>query len=235
MQSLVVGVDRLKWGHHDTKDQMLGRALSYLTLYSTLGIVLRWSVGVKLLSAADDPEPVKNASQVLEAPLGAPDEEEEDDRAPLLRQRGKGSGSEATMVAEPEDIGDISSPEFRRPRNGRKDSRPGDFTSFPNTPRTRPQSLSDIGSDDEGHSDPEWGYAHGAASKIQQTVQSTSAFRARTRRRWRRFVVKPVVKVAKTLHEFMTVPLCVLETSFERLRQPKTSTATLPCSRSSSL
>ena len=54
MQSLVVGVDAMKWGAHDTKDQMLGRALSYLTLYSTLGIVLRWSVGVKLLSAADD-------------------------------------------------------------------------------------------------------------------------------------------------------------------------------------
>jgi hypothetical protein len=32
---------------------MLGRALSYLVLFSTLGIILRWSYGVRLLSAAE--------------------------------------------------------------------------------------------------------------------------------------------------------------------------------------
>ncbi|WWC59132.1 uncharacterized protein I303_101680 [Kwoniella dejecticola CBS 10117] len=54
IQSLVVEVPGLKWDEHDTKDQMLGRALTYLVLYSTLGMMLRWSWGVKLLSQADD-------------------------------------------------------------------------------------------------------------------------------------------------------------------------------------
>lgn len=47
-------VPGLKWGSDDSKDQMLGRALTYLVLYSTLGMMLRWSWGVKLLSNADD-------------------------------------------------------------------------------------------------------------------------------------------------------------------------------------
>ena len=33
---------------------MLGRALTYLILYSTLGMMLRWSYGVHLLTQADD-------------------------------------------------------------------------------------------------------------------------------------------------------------------------------------
>ena len=53
MQSLVVTVPTLKWDDDDSEDAMLGRALSYLVLYSTLGMVLRWSYGVHLLSKAD--------------------------------------------------------------------------------------------------------------------------------------------------------------------------------------
>ena len=71
MQSLVVSVPDLKWGNDDNKDGMLGRALTYLTMYSTLGMVvrtlsfclslkrltmiikLRYSYGIKLLSRAD--------------------------------------------------------------------------------------------------------------------------------------------------------------------------------------
>ena len=41
MQSLVVTVHELKWGRGDTKDAMLGRALTYLVLYSTLGMMVR--------------------------------------------------------------------------------------------------------------------------------------------------------------------------------------------------
>lgn len=41
MQSLVVTVHELKWGKSDTKDAMLGRALTYLVLYSTLGMMVR--------------------------------------------------------------------------------------------------------------------------------------------------------------------------------------------------
>ncbi|KAL5480961.1 hypothetical protein ACEPAI_9902 [Sanghuangporus weigelae] len=53
MQSLVVAVPNLKWDDDDSKSAMLGRALSYLVLSSTLGMVLRWSYGVHLLSQAD--------------------------------------------------------------------------------------------------------------------------------------------------------------------------------------
>ena len=41
MQSLVVSVPDLMWGNDDNKDVMLGRALTYLTMYSTLGMVVR--------------------------------------------------------------------------------------------------------------------------------------------------------------------------------------------------
>lgn len=54
MQSLTYTVESLKWGTEDSRDAMLGRALSYLVLFSTLGIILRWSYGIKLLSTADD-------------------------------------------------------------------------------------------------------------------------------------------------------------------------------------
>ncbi|KAG5641775.1 hypothetical protein DXG03_004270 [Asterophora parasitica] len=54
MQSLVVSVPGLKWTKDDNKNAMVGRALTYLVVYSTLGMVLRWSYGVKLLSQADD-------------------------------------------------------------------------------------------------------------------------------------------------------------------------------------
>ncbi|CAK9784257.1 auxin efflux carrier [Cutaneotrichosporon oleaginosum] len=57
VQSLVGVVPGLKWGKDDSKDAMLGRALTYMVLYSTLGMVLRWSYGVKLLASADDEEP----------------------------------------------------------------------------------------------------------------------------------------------------------------------------------
>ena len=41
MQSLVMSVPDLMWGSDDNKDVMLGRALTYLTMYSTLGMVVR--------------------------------------------------------------------------------------------------------------------------------------------------------------------------------------------------
>jgi auxin efflux carrier family protein len=40
MQSLVATVPSLKWGDQDDRDSMLGRALTYLVLYSTLGMVV---------------------------------------------------------------------------------------------------------------------------------------------------------------------------------------------------
>ncbi|KAJ1018477.1 hypothetical protein NDA18_006628 [Ustilago nuda] len=58
MRSLVVTVPQLHWDEQgepeDTVDGMLGRALTYLVLFSTLGMFLRWSVGAKLLSSVEE-------------------------------------------------------------------------------------------------------------------------------------------------------------------------------------
>lgn len=40
MQSLVVTVHGLKWSKDDNKNAMLGRALTYLVLYSTFGMIV---------------------------------------------------------------------------------------------------------------------------------------------------------------------------------------------------
>lgn len=41
MQSLVVTVPGLKWDDDDSKNAMVGRALTYLVLHSTLGMIVR--------------------------------------------------------------------------------------------------------------------------------------------------------------------------------------------------
>jgi auxin efflux carrier family protein len=43
MQSLITTVPGLKWGPEDGKSAMIGRALTYLVLHSTLGMVVRHS------------------------------------------------------------------------------------------------------------------------------------------------------------------------------------------------
>ena len=40
MQSLVITVPNLKWGDDDNVNAMVGRALTYLVLYSTMGMVV---------------------------------------------------------------------------------------------------------------------------------------------------------------------------------------------------
>jgi len=63
MQSLVATVSDLKWDEDDDKNTMLGRALTYLVMYSTLGMILRWSYGVRLLSKADPEAPETGANE----------------------------------------------------------------------------------------------------------------------------------------------------------------------------
>ncbi|TXT13478.1 hypothetical protein VHUM_00845 [Vanrija humicola] len=72
VQSLVVEVPGLKWGPDDNKDMMLGRALTYMVLYSTLGMMLRWSWGVRLLSSADEEEEVNKPLAVVDLTQAAP-------------------------------------------------------------------------------------------------------------------------------------------------------------------
>ncbi|OBZ67550.1 putative transporter C5D6.04 [Grifola frondosa] len=73
MQSLVVTVPGLKWGDDDSENAMVGRALTYLVLYSTLGMVVRWSYGVRLLSQAD-PEHTGHVEDGRSGPLLERDE-----------------------------------------------------------------------------------------------------------------------------------------------------------------
>ncbi|KAG6328682.1 hypothetical protein ID866_10407 [Astraeus odoratus] len=54
MQSLVATVPGLKWGPDDDENAMFGRALTYLVVFSTLGMMLRWSYGVRLLARANE-------------------------------------------------------------------------------------------------------------------------------------------------------------------------------------
>lgn len=93
MQSLTYTVESLKWGTQDSRDAMLGRALSYLVLFSTLGIILRWSYGIQLLSTADDEVANDEEQPILvneRDPPGAtnPDQGElnHDVSAPLLEE-----------------------------------------------------------------------------------------------------------------------------------------------------
>lgn len=122
MQSLVVTVHGLKWGKDDSKDAMLGRALTYLVLYSTLGMILRWSYGVRLLAQADD-EVTDN---------GVPDE-----TTPLLQN---GDNRPPHVIVQ-----SVASPTTLRPGHARR--RSAFFRSFPNSPNLSRANLSTIDSE----------------------------------------------------------------------------------------
>ncbi|KAF9225657.1 auxin efflux carrier [Gyrodon lividus] len=77
MQSLASTVPLLKWGPEDSIDAMFGRSLTYLVMFSTLGMMLRWSYGVRILSQADEGEPQPPIPQ-LRLPGGYRDEEGSD-------------------------------------------------------------------------------------------------------------------------------------------------------------
>ncbi|KAA1068986.1 hypothetical protein PGT21_007917 [Puccinia graminis f. sp. tritici] len=53
IQSLSLSLEKLKMNSLDTPDKELGRAFSYLAVYSLLGTLLRWSYGVKLLEPSE--------------------------------------------------------------------------------------------------------------------------------------------------------------------------------------
>ncbi|KAJ8463728.1 hypothetical protein ONZ51_g10060 [Trametes cubensis] len=138
MQSLVVTVPGLKWGDDDNNDAMVGRALTYLVLYSTLGMVVRWSYGVRLLSQAD-PEPVQMEAEGGEAsPLLTPDEvpfppSAEEER--ILHHEGS-SASLSTQDSQIKPQSRANPGVSVEEVDGRKF-----FYSFPNTPASRRTDL----------------------------------------------------------------------------------------------
>ncbi|KAJ7746340.1 membrane transport protein-domain-containing protein [Mycena metata] len=225
MQSLVVTVPGLKWGKDDNKSAMLGRALTYLVLYSTLGMVLRWSYGVRLL-AQSDPE------------NEAVDEEETD---PLLGHAHDRFATDDTLrptsrVFEDEDTPHISVEEparthkLLRPAHERKRSR--FYNSFPNSPNQSRMKLPDIDSSpnsasgsafmhspesSDSESDPEAEplpvHAESSAPTLPQHVRrpsrhirQPSTISSLGASGWRRNKRRLHVAWA-ALNEFMTVPL----------------------------
>ena len=194
MQSLVVTVPALRWDAEDNKNSMLARALTYLVFYSTLGMVVRWSYGVRLLSQAD-PEGLENTPVPHEPmqPEGGLEEQ--------LSHNSDLSDSEQTP-----DIKTVRSPPFlsvaRRTRTANV------FYSFPNTPTRSVIQLKDAlqtpyesDEDDDG------------ADELPRARPITEPTRSRLHSILRR-AKRMVFKSAKALNEFMTVPLWAALASF---------------------
>ncbi|KAI0760585.1 membrane transport protein-domain-containing protein [Fomes fomentarius] len=200
MQSLVITVPGLKWGDDDNTNAMVGRALTYLVLYSTLGMVLRWSYGVRLLSQAD-PETVQieadNAAEATEAsPLVGPDEvpssAEDQHEAPSPTSASEDSHTSAQGNNPGLSVEEVSGRKF--------------FYSFPNTPTSRSlqlphQSTSGLTTefDDDDDEDSEGELPLGRRPR---TAPTSSRWQSQMRR-----VKHRLLKAWTTLGEFMTVPL----------------------------
>ena len=199
MQSLVVTVPALRWEAEDTKNSMLARALTYLVLYSTLGMVIRWSYGVRLLSQAD-PESAED-SPIADEPMRPEDVLEEQ----LSRD------SDLFDNERVPDIKVVRSPQLLGA--ARRKNTANVFYSFPNTP-TRPvfQLPGDsstlqtpYGSDEEDDDDD--------TDELPQARHVTEPTRSRLHSILRR-TKRRIVQSVKALNEFMTVPLWAAIASF---------------------
>lgn len=192
MQSLVVTVPGLRWEADDSKNSMLARALTYLVLYSTLGMVVRWSYGVRLLSQAD-PEGAED-TPIVSRPIRPEDE--------LEGQLSRNSYSFDNEHAP--DIKVINSP----PRLGvaRRRNSTNVFYSFPNTPARSVIQLPDntsplqtpYGTDEDEDED-----GDDELPRAQHITEPTRSRLHSILRRTKRRIVKSI----KALNEFMTVPL----------------------------
>lgn len=184
MQSLVVTVPGLKWDEDDNKNVMLGRALTYLVLYSTLGMIVRWSYGVSLLSQAD------------------PDGSENEVTAPTISGDNGGESSADTLHSSFSSAENVPAIQVSSPGQTLHANRPHVFYSFPNTPamsavRLPREDASPVASDYE--SEPEDGELPYGRPITQPT---TSKFRSSMRRAKRR-----IGAAFTTFNDFMTVPL----------------------------
>lgn len=201
MQSLVITVPSLRWEAEDSKNPMLARALTYLVLYSTLGMVIRWSYGVRLLSQAD-PEGVENSPTTDE---------------PMRPEEGLGeqlSHSSDLSVSErvPEIIRAMRAPALLGVP--RRKNTANVFYSFPNTPTRSvfqlPGDTSTLQtpylSDEEEDDDDDDDELPRARHVTEPTRSRLHSILRRTKRR--------IVQSAKALNEFMTVPLWAALASF---------------------
>lgn len=198
MQSLVVTVPQLHWDEEgepeDTVDGMLGRALTYLVLFSTLGMFLRWSVGAKLLSSveenvsddhADAPEHTSPASSTSET-----DSHHQRPQITLRRPTG----------------------ERRRPEPKRTGP-PAWARSFPNSPEARARQYGAARSENDQDSDVEDEPLEPYEEEGQITLPGApnsrenrscwKVFTTTTRKWFHNLVLRPLSAIAG----FMTAPL----------------------------
>ncbi|GAA6020954.1 hypothetical protein JCM11491_001561 [Sporobolomyces phaffii] len=126
VQSLLKEKLPLSWGKGDSKDAMLGRALSYLVLFSTLGIIVRWSIGVKLVSSAeegvelqgDETERDEHMRRMEEA------EAEEEERLRRVRQEAEEADDEEDLESSTTLRPESSEEENSSASNGIQDLKP---------------------------------------------------------------------------------------------------------------
>ncbi|KAH7909157.1 membrane transport protein-domain-containing protein [Hygrophoropsis aurantiaca] len=182
MQSLVVTVPGLKWDKNDNKDIMLGRALTYLVIFYTLGMIVRWSYGVRLLATKDDPI----------SPL------EQDEGSPLLSDT-----DDASETTANEDAGDCRARYGPRPASHLAPMpATAIYHSYPNSPTCHnaplppptpsPMSSSEVNINGEGDAPFMRGYCGNPSSRLPSFYQRSRSIVAHG---WRKF------------EEFMTVPL----------------------------
>ncbi|CAE6427043.1 unnamed protein product [Rhizoctonia solani] len=231
MQSLVVTVHELKWGKGDTKDSMLGRALTYLVLYSTLGMILRWSYGVHLLAQADEETLAINEQPTETEPLLSEHQEGTAQTAQGSMSRPKsrvsftvdgdqtpGSSPRAQLshLPQPPAVLDPSptlqvptEQDFARPKAGRRQTTFRDFYSFPATPARSHDNIASLAAstadtpdyNDDASQDDEWGSTQQLLPHA-ATAPTSSRFQSLIRRAKRR-----IMRFLKGLNEFMTIPM----------------------------
>jgi auxin efflux carrier family protein len=191
MQSLVVTVPALRWEADDDKNSMLARALTYLVLYSTLGMVIRWSYGVRLLTQAD-PEGIDQTPAAGE-PIQPGGEFEEQ-----IPRNSDASDSERG----PETIRVLRAPPLLGA--ARKHNTGNIFYSFPNTPAhsvvrlpySESSSQTPYGSDEDEDGD----------NELPRPRAITEPTRSRLHSILRR-IKRRIAKSAQAVNGFMTVPL----------------------------
>ncbi|KAG8744886.1 hypothetical protein FRC10_009256 [Ceratobasidium sp. 414] len=237
MQSLVITVHELKWGKSDTKDAMLGRALTYLVLYSTLGMMLRWSYGVHLLAQADEGTTTVNENTTETSPLlGGLDEDDATvhgspnalprSKSKLsvtfsstaeenLSPRSSPSASLSRLPPQPPSLVDANSKlkvpteqDFVRSKPGRRKTAPHTFYSFPATPaRSRDNLAPSIVSSDSDTED------HDEPTTDDEWGTRPLLPRTSTTPTPSRFQSllrrfwRRVVRFLKAVNEFMTIPM----------------------------
>ncbi|EKM57652.1 uncharacterized protein PHACADRAFT_170886 [Phanerochaete carnosa HHB-10118-sp] len=194
MQSLVITVPGLKWGDDDNEDAMVGRALTYLVLYSTLGMVVRWSYGVRLLSQADPETAPEPEAGGRESPLLA----QEETAFPPSSEEYRILHRDQVQSDDSNSRTDVENPSIRVEDADRTGSNRQFFYSFPNSPYSK--SRASVSSEDQTEVDGDDVLEFSGRRHV--TEPTSSVWQSRRRRMWRR-----IAKTWKSLYGFMTVPL----------------------------